>query len=83
MIQKPIKMEINRAMVICLRHGIKVYPDVNGRHFNVVVDDNGAITRYNKLVGSNDINAALAKTYKAWAIQVIKNQDKENAKVTK
>ena len=97
MIQKPIKIDINRAMVICLRHGIKVYPDVNGYKFNVCVDDNGTITKYEKLVTTNDINTALSKTYKAWAIEIIKKETnakpsritnkikqlKDNAKVTR
>lgn len=59
-----MQLDISRAMSICLRHGLKVYPTVSGKKFKVEVDDNGDITRYNKELLGKELNNALSKTYK-------------------
>lgn len=39
MIKKRLHIDINKAMSICLRNGVKVMPVVDGRGFVIHVDD--------------------------------------------
>ena len=78
---KPFQIDISKAMSICIRAGIKVYPVPSGRRFKVEVDDNGELIRYNKELSDKDLNVALSKTYKHYAVLLINK--KKHANITK
>lgn len=60
---KELHIDINKAMSICIRNGIKVYPVPIGRLFAVEVDKgSGEIKRYDSLVSSKEVAAAVRKT---------------------
>lgn len=72
---------ISKAAHICLRNGIKVYPVIVGRDFKIEVDNNGEILRYNKKVNSKNLNSAISKTVKYYALNIIKqNKNANNTK---
>lgn len=78
---KEIQLDINKAMSICIRNGVKVYPVPVGRLFAIEVDKGiGKPKRYANLVSSKDVSASQRKTYIAWAKQILKN--KEDADIT-
>ena len=64
-------IDINTAMSICLRNGIKVYPVINGRMFQIEVDDNGKITKFDKLVDGKSVANAQSKTYRHYALLIL------------
>lgn len=79
MITKDLHIDINTAMSICIRNGIKVYPVPVGRSFAIeVVNGEQSPKRYEKVVSSNQVAAAVRKTYIAYAKVVLKS--KEDAK---
>lgn len=79
---KKLQLDISKAMSICLKHGIKVYPVLNRvKKFVIEVDDNGSITTYEKEVTGSEINVAQSKTYKYYAERIINK--KVNANSTK
>lgn len=55
---KQLQLDISKAMSICLKHNIKVYPVVSGHMFKIEVDDNGNLTRYNKEISGKEIAVA-------------------------
>lgn len=58
-------MEINKAMSLCLKNGIKVYPvQINRKKIFIESDKNGKVTRYKKVLDNiKDINKAIESTY--------------------
>lgn len=74
---KTLQIDISRAMSICLRSGIKVYPVTSGRKFKIEVNDNGSLTRYNKEVDTKHLNKAISKTYKHYAVEIMKTKNKK------
>lgn len=76
MMMKP-RIDINSAMAICLRKGVKVYPVVVGRSFVIHVEDNGKVIEYDKKVDSSRVANAMTKVYKHFALKL---KAKENAK---
>ncbi len=71
-----MQLDISKAMSICLRHGVKVYPKVSGRRFKVEVDNKGEIIRYDKEVIGKELNKALSATYKHFAKIILNNANK-------
>tara|TARA_R110002167_G_scaffold190638_1_gene392938 strand:+ start:11670 stop:11903 length:234 start_codon:yes stop_codon:yes gene_type:complete len=69
---KILKIDISKAMSICLRDGVRVYPIVSGRLFKIEVDNKGELKRYAKEVVAAELNKALATTYKHFAVEIIK-----------
>lgn len=68
-------IDINKAMSICIRAGVRVYPVPIGRMFAIeVVNGPDKPKRYDKLVSSNDVAAAQRKTYIMYARSLIKDQ---------
>jgi|TARA_R110002153_G_scaffold216051_1_gene368676 hypothetical protein len=68
-------IDINKAMSICIRAGVRVYPVPIGRMFAIeVVNGAAEPKRYDKLVSSNDVAAAQRKTYIMYARSLIKDQ---------
>ena len=76
---KELHIDISKAMSICIKHGLKVYPVPSGRMFKIEVDNNGTLKRYDKEVASKAINKALSNTYKHFAVQFIKQQQDANS----
>ena len=74
---KKLQMDISKAMSICLRHGVTVYPVVSGRMFKIEVNDNNKLKRYTKEIGPKEISKAQSDTYKYHAIKIL--NDKNNA----
>lgn len=73
---KELHIDINKAMSICIRNNVKVYPVPVGKQFVIEVD-NGLEEpkRYDKTVSSNNVAAAVRKTYIAYAKSIIKEQN--------
>ena len=81
MMKKEIHIDINKAMSICIRAGVKVYPVPVGRLFAVEVQKNEEKPkRYEALVAAKEVAAAVRKTYIAWSKSILKQ--KENAERT-
>ena len=80
MIKQDLKLSISKAMQICIAKGYKVSPQkATATSFKVVVEKpDGDLHVYDKLVSAINLNAALSKTYKAWALLLLK-KDKEVA----
>ncbi|QOD60630.1 hypothetical protein H9I45_15020 [Polaribacter haliotis] len=78
-IVKEIQLDINKAMSICIRNGVKVYPVPVGRMFAIEVDKGaGVFKRYETLVSSKEVAASQRKTYIAWAKQILKQKEDAN-----
>ncbi|WP_435263873.1 hypothetical protein [Tenacibaculum sp. nBUS_03] len=69
------RIDINKAMAICLRNGVKVYPVVKGRSFVIHVEDNGKVIQYDKQVDSSKVANAMIKVYKHFASVIKKKED--------
>tara|TARA_B100000809_G_C15112830_1_gene521266 strand:- start:356 stop:607 length:252 start_codon:yes stop_codon:yes gene_type:complete len=80
MMIKELQIDINKAMSICIRKGVKVYPIPVGRLFAIEVDKGAAVPkRYDALVSGKDVAAAVRKTYIAWAKLILKQQQDANS----
>jgi len=79
MLTKEINIEINKATSICIRNNIKVYPVAEGSRFKIEVDNNGEKIRYSKFVSGKEINVAMTKTYKHFALTILKQQQDANS----
>ncbi|CAL2084075.1 hypothetical protein [Tenacibaculum sp. 190524A02b] len=72
---KSVRIDINTAMSICIRNGVKVFPVVKGRGFVINVEDNGKIIEYDKLVDSSKVATAMTKVYKHFALKIKQGND--------
>ena len=74
---KELHIDINKAMSICIRNGVKVYPVPVGRMFAIEVDKGEPTPkRYETLVSQKEVAAAVRKTYIAWSKAILKtNKD--------
>ena len=78
-IVKEKHIDINSAMSICIRNGVKVYPVPVGRSFAVEVDfSNGKLKRYDALVNGKEVAMAVRKTYIAYSKLILKQQEDGN-----
>jgi len=75
---KELQLDINKAMSICVRNGVKVYPVPIGRLFAVEVDRKSGIKRYDSLVSGKEVAAAVRKTYIAFAKLILKQEQDAN-----
>lgn len=76
---KELHIDINKAMSVCIRNGVKVYPVPVGRSFAIeVVNGDAAPKRYDKVVSSSQVAAAVRKTYIAWSKAILKEQENGN-----
>tara|TARA_R110002012_G_scaffold294580_1_gene490780 strand:- start:245 stop:496 length:252 start_codon:yes stop_codon:yes gene_type:complete len=81
MIVKELNIDINKAMSICIRNGVRVYPVPVGKMFAVEVDKGDLnLKRYDALVSSKEVAAAVRKTYIAWSKVILKKE--QDAKST-
>ena len=81
MIIKELHIDINKAMSICIRNGVRVYPVPVGKMFAVQVDKgDSSLKRYDALVSSKEVAAAVRKTYIAWSKVILKKE--QDAKPT-
>lgn len=77
---KELHIDINKAMSICIRNGVKVYPVPVGRMFAVEVDKGDKVTkRYPTLVSQKEVAAAVRKTYIAWSKAILKQKQDANS----
>ncbi|MFD1292659.1 hypothetical protein ACFQ5N_02315 [Lutibacter holmesii] len=76
---KELHIDVSKAMAICIKHGLKVYPVASGRKFKIEVDNNGTLKRYNKEVVSKELNKAMSVTYKHFAVQFLKQDTNANS----
>lgn len=76
---KKLQLDISKAISICIKHGLKVYPVRNGKTFKIEVDDNGKLIRYTKEVHQKELNKALSATYKYFAVMFIKQKEDANS----
>lgn len=77
---KEISLDINKAMSICIRNNIKVYPVPVGSQFAIEVDKGvGCPKRYDLLVSSKEVAAAVRKTWIAFAKLIIKQEADANS----
>ena len=81
MLNKKLQIDISKAMSICLRNGVKVYPVISDNKFKVEVNNKGNIVRYNKEVVTKELNKALSTTYKYFAVQILKQQTDANSTI--
>ena len=76
---KEVNLDINTAMSICIRKGVKVYPVSVGRMFAIEVDKgSGSVKRYDSLVSAKEVAASQRKTYIAWAKEILKRKENGN-----
>jgi len=76
---KQLKIDINHAMSICIRNGLKVYPVPIGSRFAIEVDKGSATPkRYDVLVSSKEVHTAVRKTYIAYAKLILKQEEDAN-----
>ena len=68
-----LQIDINTAMSICIRNGIRVYPVPSGRKFKIEVDNNGTKIIYDKEIEGKYVANAHNKTYKHWALKILSN----------
>ena len=76
---KELNIDINKAMSICIRNGVKVYPVPLGRLFAVEVDKPSGLKRYDKLINGKEVAAAVRKTYIAYAKLILKDKEDANS----
>jgi len=76
---KELHIDINTAMSLCLRNGVKVYPVISGRKFKIQVDNNNKLKTYDAVVDSSKVANAMHKTYVAWAKLILKNKENANS----
>lgn len=75
MVVRELHIDINKAMSICIRNNVKVYPVPVGRQFVIEVDNGGPKPkRYEKVVSSKNVAAAVRKTYIAYAKSIISKE---------
>ena len=68
-------IDINKAIAICTRNGVRVESVPDGKKFYVkVIDEDGEMT-YDTPVYSDRINAAISKTWKYCAAKIINRQN--------
>lgn len=73
--EKELHIDINKAMSICIRNGVRVYPVPIGKMFAVEVDKGGSsLKRYDALVSSKEVATAVRKTYIAWSKVILKKE---------
>jgi hypothetical protein len=78
---REVHVDINKAMSVCIRNGVKVYPVPVGSMFAIEVEKGAAVPkRYDRLVSSREVAAAVRKTYIAYSIVILK--EREDAAVT-
>lgn len=70
-------IDINKAIAICTRNGVRVESVPNGKKFFVKVFDNGDEKIYDTPVYSHRINAALSKTWRYYAAKIINETNAE------
>jgi hypothetical protein len=73
-------IDINKAIAICRRNGVRVESVVDGKKFYVKVIDNDDERVYDKPVYSDRIHAALNKTWRYWAAKILNKQNAETIK---
>lgn len=56
-------MEINKAMSECFKKNIKVYPEIKGSSYKVVINIKGKETVGKKVFSQKTIGEAIEKTY--------------------
>ena len=56
-------MEINKAMRICFKNNVKIYPQINRSIYRVAIDRDGEIQIGQKTFNNKTINDAIIKTY--------------------
>ncbi|TVZ55618.1 hypothetical protein OD91_0873 [Lutibacter sp. Hel_I_33_5] len=77
---RELHIDINKAMSICIRNGVKVSAVPVGKLFAVEVEkENSEPKRYDALVSSKGVAAAVRKTYIAWSKAILKEQENGNS----
>lgn len=58
-------MDINKAMQICLKNKVKVYPEYfkNLKGFKIAYTVNNKVKYFDKLIKQNEINNAMVSSY--------------------
>lgn len=70
-----VNIDINKAMSVCIRNGVKIYPVPVGRQFVIEVEQgSGEKRRYDKKVSSKEVAAAVRKTYIAYCKSILKQR---------
>ena len=66
--------DINKAMGVCFKNGVKVYPVLSGRDHKIQVEINGKKQPpYNKILrNSKEVNDAMTSTYFYCAEKILK-----------
>lgn len=81
---KQAQLDINTAMSICARNGVRVYPVTVGNMFAIeVVKETEKPKRYEELVSGKEVATAHRKTYIAWAKHILKQQQDADSTNTK
>ena len=77
---KELHIDINKAMSICIRNGVRVYPVSVGRLFAIEVKKGmEKPKRYPTLVSQKEVAAAVRKTYIAWSKAILKQKEDANS----
>lgn len=80
MLKKDLHIDINKAMSICIRNGVKIYPVPVGKKFAIEVDkSNAEPKRYDLLVSGKEVAAAVRKTYIAYSKVILKQKQDANS----
>jgi hypothetical protein len=70
--------DINKAMSICFKNGVKIYPVLSGRHHKIQVESNGKKQPpYDKILRNfKEVNDAMTSTYFYCAEKILKMKAK-------
>ena len=73
---KQVQIDINKALSICIKNKVIVYPVMSGRRFKIQVNDNGSLTTYDKEIAGDKVSNAQSKVYKYHALKILNNANK-------
>lgn len=74
---KPSDIDINKAIALCTRKGIRVSSTQAGRKFKIVVNDNGELIEYEQTVYAHKLASVIKKTWRYYAAKIL-NDGKED-----
>ena len=82
--QHEVYIDINAAMSICIRSGVKIYAVVSGPNkFKVQLDDNGQLQTFDKEFTGKDVATAVHKAWRWYAKKLKIKQDAKQSKESK
>ena len=75
---KPVQIDINKAISVCIKHGVLVYPVPSGNRFKIQVKSPNELITYDKEIDGKFVANAQNKTYKYHALKILDDANKTN-----